>query len=266
MCIRDRDSGTEYKIFQFFPQEEFNNALYLLFQLPTIRLRKIDLSLCYQYYNLCATHRDLQVKKLVIDTAWESSESFYGEGDTAQEDLESFFTIRSLQKICIHGDWGHMEEVKSGLVRGLRKRSKSRLPPLRKVALELRIANSYKKRDFEMLCDAIFSLSQLDDLKVILGAGFAVMIRQPGFEQVMYRSWIRNASRVKLKAICFQSYKTEFKKLSLITEELSFSSKQKRHPTLRKVYDDSFDYFGSGFLDYGYYYSDDFVYSDDDDF
>ena len=256
------DCGTEHKIFQFFPQGEFNNGLYLLFQLPTVRLRKIDLSLCYKYYHLCATHRDLQVKKLVIDTAWASS--FYG--NTAQEDLVSFFTIHSLQKICIHGEWGHMEEVKSGLVEGLRNRSKSHLPPVRKIALELRIANSYKKRDFEMLCDAIFSLSQLDELKVTLGAGFAVMIRQPGFEVVMYRSWIRNASRIKLKELCFQSYKTELKKLSLITQELSFSSKRKHHPVPRKVYGDPIDFFGSDFLDYRYYYSDPFDYGDDDQF
>jgi len=71
---------------------------------------------------------------------------------------------------------------------------------------------------------------------VVLGDGFHEIVRRPGFEIVMYRSWIRRASRIKLKELCFQTYKTEFKKLSLIAQELSFSSKRERHPVTMEDY------------------------------
>jgi len=111
-------------------------------------------------------------------------------------------------------------EAKLGLVQGLH--SRSHLPPLRKVALELGLANSYKMRDFQMLSNAIFSLPQLENLKVVLGKGFADMMRQPGYEGIMYKSWIYRASKVKLKSICLRSYETKFEQLSLITQKLSF--------------------------------------------
>ena len=247
------DCGTEHKTFQFFPQGDYDRALYLLLQLPTVRLRKILLSLRSQYYHLCAVHRDLQANKLVIDT------SSCG-GDTDEKDLVSFFAMPSLKKICIHGDWGHMDEFKNGLVNGLHKRTTSHLLPLSKVALELRIPNSYKKIDFEMLCNAIFSLSQLDGLKLILGAGFAAMVRQPGFEDVMYRSWRRNASS-KLKVLCFQSHETKFKKLLFVAQELTFSSKPPPlSSTKRSLHDD----FGSYFMDYcGHFSNYDYDYDSD---
>ena len=242
------DCGTEHKTFQFFPQDEYDSALYFLLQLPTVRLRKILLSLRSRYYHLSAVHRDLQVNKLVIDTS-------SCDGDTDEEDLVSFFAMPSLKKICINGDWGHMDEFKNGLVKGLRKRTTSHLLPLRKVALELRIPNSYKKIDFEMLCNAIFSLSQLDGLKLILGAGFAAMVRQPGFEDVMYRSWRRNASS-KLKVLCFQSYETKFKKLLFVAQELTFSSKPQPLASTKRSLHDDYDDFGSYLMDYCGHFSD----------
>lgn len=254
------DCGTEHKIFQIFPQDDFNETLYFILQLPTVRLRKVCLPLLSQYFHLSATHRDFQVEKLVI-VIKQAVMSFFND-NTVQEDLASFFAMPSLKKMCIYGDWGHIEEFKSGLTKGFRKRRISLLPPLKKVALELRTPNSYKKRDFEMLCDAIFSLSQLDDLKLTLGAGFAAMIRQPGYEDVMYRSWRHKAS-TKLKVLCFRSYKTEFKKLSIITQNLSFSSKS-RESILRRSHDfDSFDSFY--FSDHNpFQYYDDYDYDDYD--
>ena len=74
---------------------------------------------------------------------------------TIQTDIVSLFGMPSLQKITICGNWGKHEEIKLGLVLGLRSRSRRSLA-LRKLALELELNNSYKMGDFQTLCNAIF--------------------------------------------------------------------------------------------------------------
>jgi len=62
--------SAEHKILKFSSKKEATSALYLLLQLPTVRLREIalvNLSEYYQYLHLCAVHPDLQTTKLVID-------------------------------------------------------------------------------------------------------------------------------------------------------------------------------------------------------
>ena len=212
--------SAEHKILEFCSQEDFTSALYLLLQLPIIRLREMAL-VNYQYLHLCAIHPDLQTTKLVIDIGSYRLNS--SQLATIQTDLVSLFKMASLRKIFICGNWGGHLEVKLGLVQGLR--SRSHLPPLRKVVLELELGNSYKMRDLQMLSDAIFSLPQLENLKVVLGKGFADMLRQPGYEGIMYKSWIYRASKVKLKSICLLTYKRNYEQLSLTTHKLSFSSR-----------------------------------------
>jgi len=123
--------SAEHKILEFSSKKEFTSALYLLLQLPTVRLREIalvNLSEYYQYLHLCAVHPDLQTTKLVIDIGTLNSLQFLA---TIQADLVSLFKLASLQKILISGNWGRHMEVKVGLVQGLLGRSS--LPPLRKL-------------------------------------------------------------------------------------------------------------------------------------
>jgi len=43
--------------------------------------------------------------------------------------------------------------------------------------------------NLQKLSDAIFSLPQLENLKVVLRRGFVDMLRQQGFEGIIYKSW-----------------------------------------------------------------------------
>ena len=219
--------SAENKILEFSSQKEFTSALYLLLQLPTVRLREIalvNLSEYYQYLHLCAIHPDLQTTKLVIDIGTLDSSQFLA---TIHADLVSLFKMASLRKIFICGSWGRHMEVKDGLVQGLHGRSC--LSPLRKLVLELEFADSYEMSDLQKLSDAIFSLPRLENLKVVLGRGFVDMIQQQGFEEILYKSWIHRASKVKLKSICLQTYETKFEQLSLVTQKLSFYLSRKTY-------------------------------------
>lgn len=258
-------SIAQHKLLQFASQNDFTNALYLLLQLPTIRLHEIclvNLSECCDYIHLCATHPDLQTTKLVIDMHGINYYSL----STFKEDMVSFFMMPSLQTIIISGNWGMHDNIKLGLVHGLKARSL----PLMKLALELELCDHYKKRDFEVLCNAIFSLPQLENLELVLGKGFVDLIRQPGFEDTLYRSWSRRAARVQLKSLCLQTHESKFKKLSIVTQKLSFSLKRRVYPVEKRRTDfgfatafgyDSDDEYGGYYDDYPYY--DDDYYDDD---
>ena len=214
--------NAEHKVLQIHPKDKFTRALYLLLQMPTVRLKEISLgghNRCHEYLHLSTLHPDFQVKKLVIDMDWKSCL------DTFQTDLISLFGKPSLQKIVISGNWGNLDEVKLGVMEGLRCRSRSF--PLKKVSLELVSSAHYKMREFESLCLSIFSLPSLESLKLVLGKGFADMIRQPRFEEIVYKCWTRRASGVQLKSICLRSHtQAELKHLSLISQDVSFSFKE----------------------------------------
>ena len=222
-------SIAQYKSLQFNLEDEFTKALYLILQLPTVRLRELVLVSLnkYKYLHLCAMHPNLQARKLVIDTGG-NSELQSSVLATITHDFAVLFAKQALEKIVICGVWGAHMEVKLGLVQGLRVRS--HLSPLKKLSLELHLADSYKMRDFQLLCDAIFSLPQLQNLKLVLGKGFAIMLRQPGYENIMYLSWVQMASSVQLKSICLQTYDSTFKQLLLVTPKLTFSTESKRYP------------------------------------
>lgn len=234
----------QHKVLKFSSSDDLTKALYLLLQYPTIRLKNITLFTNNAYFHLCAIHPDLQVSKLVISVVGgsphvrprvQSQQS--QQRTTFQQDLVSLFKITSLDKVCIQGDWGPMTEVKLGLAFGLQARSS--LPPLKKLSLELGSQRSYKVREFAMLCDAVFSLPQLKNLELILGKGFADMLRNRRFEDEMHSSWNKKGGGVKLKSISLQAYTDkEFKKVKLITHTLSFSS-----PKVRSYHHGRFDFF-----------------------
>ncbi len=214
--------SAEYKVFQLLPQEKYTHVLYLLLQLPTIRLKEIafvGFSEYHEYLHLCTLHPDLQTTKLVIDM------SCVTESSTIRADLISLFGMSSLRKIIISGCWGELDEVKLGLVQGLCSRARSH--PLTKIAFQLTRSDHYRMKDFQMLCEAIFSLPNLENLKVVLGKGFADLIRQQRYEDILYLSWVRK-SRAKLKSICLQTNKTELKHVQLTTQKLSFEKVQKQ--------------------------------------
>ena len=224
-------SVAQHKALQCSSKEEFTKVLYLLLQLPTVRLKEIallNIEEYHQYIHLCAVHPDLEMTKLVID--WGYKFTLAGSTlPTIQADLVSLFKKKALEKIVIVGCWGSYVEVKEGLVHGLRCRIS--LPPLKKLALELEIADSYKMRDFQLLCDAIFSLPQLQNLKLVLGKGFVdIMQNQRGYESILSKSWNRKASGVQLKSVCLPATRGMFKQLQLVTRDLSFSYEKRQRP------------------------------------
>ncbi len=230
--------SAEYKVFQLLPQKAYSRALYLLLQLPTIRLKEIafvGLSEYHEYLHLCTLHPDLQTTKLVIDV------SYFTKSSTIRADLISLFGMSSLRKIIISGCWDELDEVKLGVVQGLRSRACSH--PLTKIAFQITRSDHYNIRDFQMLSEAIFSLPNLDNLKVVLGKGFADLIRQQRYEDILYKSWVCRSFRVKLKSFCLQTNMTELKHVQLTTQELTFEKVQKEFRYYNDcAFLDSYDY------------------------
>ena len=160
------------------------SALSLLLQAPVIRLKEIALVLfpqCYEHLHSLSTHPDVQVQKLIIDIDLASSV----DAVIIQADIVSLLMIHSLRKIYIYGTNSNTIKLNDGLVQGLRQRSQSGLPPLTKIAL--RSAEKYKKQDFKILSDTIFSLPQLENLKVVLGGKLAKMQQ---FAEILHCSWV----------------------------------------------------------------------------
>lgn len=202
-------SNAEYKVFQLSPKPSYTSCLYLLLQLPSIRLKMMTFKKCHDYFHLCAMHPDLQVTKLVLEV----SKSL-----TIQKDLISILGLPSLQEIVICGQWGELDEVKVGIVQGLQGRSRSL--PLKLIALRLASSCSYTLNDFQILCETIFALPDLKNLELVFGKGFADLIKQESFEDILYSSWI--CQSVRLKSICLQTRSTEFKYIKLMTHNLTF--------------------------------------------
>ena len=118
-----------------------------------------------------------------------------------------------------------------------------------------------------MLCDSVFSLPQLENLKLVLGKGVANMLRNQrhGFEDEMYNSWNKKGGGVKLKSISLQTHtEKDIKKVKLIAHTVSFSSPKlsTHHREHYDFSDDEFEdhYFVDDYYDYNpwnYYDSDD---------
>ena len=209
--------ATEHKLLRFYPPMKSTNTLNLLLQAPTIQLKEIalvQLSQCYKYLHSFATHPNLQVQKLVIDIDLKTSV----DTATAQRDMATLLTMHSLRKICIYGTKSSTTEINEGLLQGLHQRTKSHLPPLTKIALKS--AEQYRKKDLNRLCDALFSLSQLENLKVMLGGK---LVKMQGFDEAIYNSWVSNSSKVQLKSLTLQTHETKFAQVSLVTQNLTFA-------------------------------------------
>ena len=211
-----------------------------------VQLRKLTLANLEEYgqfYHLCALHPDLQAAKLVLDVSTDTANIL----TTVQDDLVSLFKNPSLQKIIVVEDWGQLTEIKQGLVLGLQARTQLR--PIKKLSLELESSRMYKIRDFRMLCDAIFLLPQLNNLKVVFSKGFADMIKQRSYQEVMIKTWRQKGSGVKLESICLQSRESKLEKMNFITQKLSFFWKPRINYGYVYDYDD--DNYGSGLYGYG---------------
>lgn len=111
-----------------------------------------------------------------------------------------------------------------------------------------------------MTCDAIFSFPQLYNLNIVLGKGFADMIKQRSYQEVMIKSWSQQGSKVKLKSICLQTRELKLEKIHRITHNLSFSWKPRSNYYSYNIndYDDNY-----GYGLYGYESNDDHVYLSD---
>jgi hypothetical protein len=218
----------KHKVLIFSSRNGLTNGLYLLLQFPVIRLKKLALLTSSENFHLCAAHPDLQIIKLEITVDLNMTYTSYSRQNpsqkkiTLQEDIMSLFQIDSLRKIRISGvDIRESNEVILGLVQGLQGRS--HLTPLKKLSLELETHQSYEIQDLEALYDAIFSLPELQNLKLILGGGFGDMTRDDHYEEAFYKSWNHKSAGIKLKSILLKTHETDLKQVSLTTEHLSFS-------------------------------------------
>ena len=218
----------QHKVLKFSSGDDMTKALYLLLQYPTIRLKKLTLFTNNTYFHLCAIHPDMQLSKLMITVVGKTQ---YGRRQsqqaqqvaTLQQDIVSLFSMASLEKISIQGFWSSVTEVKLGLTSGLQLWSN--LPPLKKLSLDLDSQTRYKVQEFAVLCDAVFSLPQLENLHLILGKGYTDMLRNQRFEDELYKSWNMKGGGIKLKSISLQGHAdNEFSKVKLIAHTLSFSS------------------------------------------
>ena len=216
----------QHKMLCLSSQNESTGVLYLLLQLPTIRLNEImlvNLNDHYQYLHLCALHPDLQVMKLVIHVDRMMNHAFL---NTARGDLVSLLQMPTLQEVSISGHWGHHKEVKVGLMQGLHQQSSSHLHPLRKITLDVE-SGGYSTEEYQGLWDAIFSTPQLEKLEIVLGEGFVNMTKQLDFMYVINESWIQSATKRRLKSVLLKTPKTserDVKLLSNFAQNYSFLS------------------------------------------
>ena len=223
--------SAEHKKLEFDSPQSFTNALYLLLQFPVVRLKQITLVHLHEYhkyFHLCATHPDLQVAKLVV----EMNSRLYHKLEklllSFKDDLVALFSKPSLHKIIFRGNWGQSPAIKDGLVQALA--SRAHLFTLKKLSLELESRQYYRVKDFKLLFDAIFSLPQLENLKLVLGKGFADMIREELFEKAMFNSWYQKGAQVKLRSVVLQTRnQDDFEQLSCLAQTVSF--KQSPHQT-----------------------------------
>ena len=223
--------NAEHKKLEFDSPQSFTNALYLLLQFPVVRLKQITLVHLHEYhkyFHLCATHPDLQVAKLVVEMNSRLYHKLEKLLPSLKDDLVTLFSKPSLHKIVFRGNWGQSPAIKDGLVQALA--SRARLFPLKKLSLELESRQYYRVKDFKLLFDAIFFLPKLENLKLVLGKGFADMIRENLFEKAMFSSWYQKGAQVKLRSVVLHTPNQEdFEQLSCLAQTVSF--KQSPHRT-----------------------------------
>ena len=175
----------QHKVIEFSSAKHFTNSLYLFLQFPTIRLKElilVQLSEYYKYLHLCAVHPDLQMSVLVVEINREQDSLVPQLLPTFQTDLTSLIMKPSLQKVAFHGGWGKFDDVKLSLVRGLEGRAVTCLTPL---TLELPSRKFHSVRDFGFICDVIFSLPRLENLRLCLGEGYSSMLRHKVYEETL---------------------------------------------------------------------------------
>lgn len=181
----------EHKVFEikqstYYPRSIHHLGLCLLLQFPSIRLKELTLAgldKFYKYLHLCALHPDLQTRKLVIEIP--SKAPCKASLANVQEDLTSLLGMPSLQKFVMAGNWDEIDEVKSGLVLALKTRTC--LSPFKKITLALKSSRNFTTVDFQILCEAIFSLPKLANLKLVLVNGFTELLNQEKIEEIFQR-------------------------------------------------------------------------------
>ena len=168
-------------------------VLHLLLQLPTIHLNKVRID-DSEYLHLCASHPDFSVENLTIGT----SETLPFSRLTYQEDFATLLKMPTLREISIHGYWCH--EAKVGVILGLQRRSRS-APALRRISLDSHLGGLNSK-EYRPLWDAIFSLPELDQFSIELGAKFADV-------DLIYERWTKIQPKSRLKYLDIRPFLSE---------------------------------------------------------
>ena len=203
------DCGVEHKIIQ-----STDSLLYAILPMPSIRLRELELNCGKNHQHFAAIHPDLQVSNLTL--------MFYSQQpglSSLMDDIRILLEIPTLREVTFDGPWTMIEEVKKGLVLGLKKQSK--IGSLQKLSLLTNGNSAFSKAEFKELWDCIFSLRPLNQLEVIIGEGLAMHVKDS--IDSIYTSWCQIALGKKLKSVNICAYKGE---LSILEDIGSMYSTQ----------------------------------------
>ena len=189
------DCGVEHKVVQ-----STDSLLYAILPLPTIRLRELELNCGKNHQHLAAIHSDLRISNLTLKfTIPQPGLS------TLSEDIKTLLAMPTLKELTLDGPWTEIEEVKRGLVLGLKKQSQ--IGSIRKLSLLTNGETAYTKPEFKDLWDGIFSLTPLNQLEVVIGEGLASQVKHS--IDSIYVSWCQLALGKKLKSVNFCAYEGE---------------------------------------------------------
>lgn len=179
-----------------------NVILFVLLQLPTIRLKEITIT--NNFLHLSALHPDFQVTRLNLKL--NSLPHIEGCNTIESHNIISLLAIPTLKEFSVSGlGWSNVAEAKLGIKNGLINRRQ--VASLSKISLcvdSLRLqdkeAAGYSQEEYQELWDAIFSLPQVEKLKVTLGALFTKMTMQQNYK-VLLESWSTAGGNNRLKSI-----------------------------------------------------------------
>ena len=119
--------AVEHKVLH--PSKSSPAVLYLVLQLPTIRLNELHVE-SIKNLHLCSLHPDLQVMKLFIDTNESEKDE---DSHTYREDFVRLLMMPTLREISIRAYW--CNDLQIGLIEGFHKRAES-LPDLQKITFQ----------------------------------------------------------------------------------------------------------------------------------
>ena len=153
------ECALHHKTLQIYPQ---NYILQFLLLLPCIRLTDLELNCSSgttSNFHFCASHPNLQVKKLTLNLSkQDSADENKLIKATIENDLRLLISNPALRELHISGNWGGFPEAKQGLLQGLQQQRQPNLTcKLRNLNLDMA---GYSEKDVQSLLEATVSPSK----------------------------------------------------------------------------------------------------------